>query len=410
MKLTVIAFRNIRRNRRRSLLSGSAIALATMFITLMFSVLAGMMNDYRANVVRYVTGHVRIRNAEYDRNEELNPLHLSISGYQEVAARLEREEGVRVAAPRIRLHTALYRDEEVHGGVGLGLDFARERELMRVEESLEQGRIPAAGRQEMLLSAGLAEELGVMVGDRLTLLAKNKYLGLSGMTFAVTGIVRFPVAVFNDSFFLLPIDTAGRFLKMSGEATELLVLLDDPGQAEGFAARADALLQEMGRTSARARPWTGIGRLYSFVQLAGTAYDFIALVFFILGSTVIVSTTMMVIYERMREIGTVAAMGMTPGEIVRLFFLEALFIAVMAAAAGSLAGIAITIPLTRTGVDLSGPMQGMSFEVSSVLHPQLNLRSTLFVFLFSVAISSLASFIPSRRAARIEPVDALRAV
>ncbi|MBN1836697.1 MAG: ABC transporter permease, partial [Spirochaetales bacterium] len=218
------------------------------------------------------------------------------------------------------------------------------------------------------------------------------------------------VAMFNESFFLLPIDTAGAFLKMPGEATELLVLLNDPDQLDAFAARANLLLQELGRSSLQAQPWVRISRMYSFVKMADTAYNFVALVFFILGSTVIVSTTMMVIYERMREIGTVAAMGMTPGEIVRLFFLEAFFIALMAAAAGSLAGIGITIPLSRTGVDLSGPMEGMSLEVSAVLYPQLNLRSTLFVFLFSVAIGSLASFVPSRRAARIEPVEALRAV
>jgi putative ABC transport system permease protein len=314
------------------------------------------------------------------------------------------------AAPRIRLQTALYRDDEIFGGIGLGVDFAREQALMRVEESLQQGRLPAPGSREMLLSAGLAEELGVTAGEKLTLLAKNKYMGLSGMTFSVTGIAAFPVAVFNDSFFLLPIDTAARFLKMSGEATEVLVLLEDLDEADSFALRANELLKEMNRDSVGARPWVGIGRMYGFVQIADTAYQFIALVFFILGSTVIVSTTMMVIYERMREIGTVAAMGMTPNEIVRLFFLEAFFIAVLAAAAGSLAGIGITIPLSRVGVDLSGPMEGMSFEISEVLYPQLNLRSTLFVYLFSVAVSSLASFIPSRRAARIEPVEALRAV
>ncbi|MBN1834919.1 MAG: ABC transporter permease, partial [Spirochaetales bacterium] len=221
MKLAVIAFRNIRRNRRRSVLSGSAIALATLFITLMFSILAGLMQDYRSNIVRYSTGHVRIRDAEYDANEQLNPLHLSVAGYEELIARLEAEGGIRAVAPRIRLQTALYRDGEVYAGIGLGVDFARERELMRVEEALEEGRLPGAGRKEMLLSAGLAEELGVAAGDKLTLLAKNKYMGLSGMTFAVTGIARFPVAMFNESFFLLPIDTAGAFLKMPGEATEL---------------------------------------------------------------------------------------------------------------------------------------------------------------------------------------------
>ncbi|MCK5008629.1 MAG: ABC transporter permease, partial [Spirochaetales bacterium] len=78
MKLGRIAFRNIRRNKRRSLLSGTAITVATMFITFMFSLIAGMLGDFESNLVRYVSGHVRIRNVEYDENEELNPLHLSV--------------------------------------------------------------------------------------------------------------------------------------------------------------------------------------------------------------------------------------------------------------------------------------------------------------------------------------------
>jgi len=410
MNLARIAFRNIRRNKRRSLLSGTAVAIATMAITFLFSYIAGFLGDYESNIVRYMTGHVRIRNVEYDENEQLNPLHLSVTGYEEVVQRLEAEPEAAAVVPRTRFFTAIYRNDRTYNGVGLGVDFEREAEVMKVQEALEQGRLPQMGRKEMLLSAGLAGELDLGVGGKLTLLTKNKYMGMSGMTFTVSGIVRFQVAGFNESFFLVPIDTAARFLKMSDEATEVLVVLKDSGKAETFARKAQGILAAMGRDNLSAQAWTKVGIIYGMIRYARNVYDIFALVFFLLASTVIINTTMMVIFERMREIGTVAAMGMTPQEIVRLFFLEAFYIGAIAAFVGVMLGVAITLPLSRTGIDFSAVMEGVDFEIGSILYPRLNIRSTVFVFFYSTAIASLASFIPSRRAAKIEPVEALRAV
>ena len=410
MKLGRIAFRNIRRNKRRSLLSGTAITIATMFITFAFSLITGMLGDYESNIVRYVSGHVRIRNVEYDENEELNPLHLSVTDYEEVVRRMEAEPEVKAVVPRTRFFTAIYRKDRTYNGMGLGVDFERENSVMKIQEALEQGRLPQMGQKEMVLSAGLAEELDLGLGEKLTLLTKNKYMGMSGMTFTVTGIVRFPVAGFNESFFLVPIDTTARFLKMSNEATEVLIVLNDSKRVDEFAEKAAGILSSMGRNNLSAQPWTKIGIASGYMQYARTAYDVIALVFFLLASTVIVNTTMMVIFERMREIGTVAAMGMTPREIVRLFFLEAFYIGAIAAFIGVLLGIGITIPLSKTGIDLTQSMEGVSLEISGVIYPQLNIRSTVFVFFYSTIIASAASFIPSRRAAKIEPVEALRAI
>jgi putative ABC transport system permease protein len=410
MKLARIAFRNIRRNQRRSLLSGTAILIATMFITLMFSLIAGMLGDLESNVVRYLSGHVRIRHREYDENEQLNPLHLSVSEYEEVLGRMEADEEVMAAVPRTRFFTAIYRNDRTYGGLGFGVDFEREKKVMKIQDALEQGRLPRTGQKEMVLSAGLAEELELGVGEKLTLLTKNKYLGMSGMTFTVTGIVRFLVAGFNESFFLLPIDTTARFLKMSEEATEVLVVLNDSNRVDEFAEKTKGILAGMDRDNLSVQVWTRVGFAAGYMKFARSAYDVIALIFFILASTVIVNTTMMVIYERMREIGTVAAMGMTPKEIVRLFFLEAFYIGAIAAFMGVMLGIGITIPLSKTGIDLTQSMQGVDMEINPVVYPQLNIRSTVFVFFYSTIIASLASFIPSRRAAKIEPVEALRAV
>jgi putative ABC transport system permease protein len=353
---------------------------------------------------------VRIRNIEYDENEQLNPLHLSVANYDGVIRELESEEGVVAVVPRTRFFTAIYRNDQTYGGVGLGVDFEREKAMMKIQNSLEQGRLPQAGERQMLLSAGLAEELELMVGEKLTLLTKNKYMGMSGMTFTVTGIVRFQVAGFNESFFLMPIDTAARFLKMDNEATEVLVMLEDTKLVDAFAEKAAGIVSNLGRDELSVLAWTKVGMIYGLIRYAQNIYDIFALVFFLLASTVIINTTMMVIYERIREIGTVAAMGMTPREIVRLFFLEAFYIGAIAAFVGVLIGMGIIIPLSRTGIDLSGAMEGVSFEIGSIIYPQLSIRSTVFVFFYATIIASLASLIPSRRAAKIEPVEALRSV
>jgi len=410
MRLAGLAFRNIQRNRRRSLLSGAAIGVAALAIVFMFALKEGMIEDIAGNVFKYVTGHLRIRHAEYDANEELNPLHLRIEDSSRLLAQLERRGEIAAAVPRIPFFTAFYRGERTVNGYGLGVDFRREAGVMDLDRMLQAGGYPEAGARQAVLSVGLAEELGLGVGGKVTLLTKNMYLGMSGMTLQVTGLVRLPVAGFNNRLFLLPLDTAQSLLKMGDSVTEILILLQDRGALEPEAAALNHLLAAGGRQDLAATAWTRLGSWYSLIRYTDAAYNLMALFFLVLGTTVIINTTMMVVYERMREIGTVSALGMTQGQIVRLFFLEAFFIGAIASLSGTLLGIGITVPLSLHGLDISKLSEGMSLEVSNVLYPRLNWKSTLLVFLYAVTVASLASLFPSLRATRIEPVEALRRV
>jgi len=190
--------------------------------------------------------------------------------------------------------------------------------------------------------------------------------------------------------------------------TDILVRLDTSRQIPRYQEELGSLLSRMGRDDLSVSDWKSSNLLFTFFSMVDVMYAMIGLIFFILASTVLINTTMMVIYERMREIGTVAALGLTGKEIVRLFFYEAAMIAVIGSLAGGLAGILITLPLSRTGFDMSSAMEGVSLEMSYIVKPRLNAFSTVFVFIYSAAVASAASFIPSRRAAKIEPVEALR--
>lgn len=431
MKLWRIALRNVARNKRRSLLSGSAIAVATLSVVLMFSLLGGMLGDLVSTTLTYDSGHARIRHAEYGRYETLSPVHLAVTGAGTLAARLQELPQVTGVLPRVRFAGAIYREDRNHGAFGLGLDFAREIEVARARlpqmsgsgagaASLEEfarawqlavhgGSLPRAGERELLIGAALAEELGLAVGDKLTILTRTALLSTQAWTFTVSGVIGFPIGGMR-RLLLAPLDVVQRFLKLSAGdgVTEILLYTGSEEEVPALTAALAGALPE-GDPGLAVQAWSETNPLFSMMLVATRVYDFIALFFFLLATTVIVNTTMMVVFERMKEIGTIAALGMTGTQISRLFFLEALFIGMAAALAGVALGCAIVLPLSQVGLDYSAAMEGVELNMSDVLYPRLSVRSTLLVFGYSIAVSAAASYWPARKAARLQPVEALRA-
>ncbi len=406
MKLYRIAARNIRRNRRRSVLSCAAIAAAVAGIVFFSGYLKGMQGDLTGNLKTYYTGEIRVQHADYERYSYLNPLHLRIEDYRELIGEIETHEAVALLSPRIGFPAAIYRGEETHQAWGMGVDFDMERSFQDLDAHLMEGRVPEKGRNEVLLGTGLAREIGVGTGDKITVMATTMRRGTNAVTFLVTGLVRLPVQQLNRSWILAPLDRVQRLVRMGDSVSEILIKLEDGASAEKTASELKAdLAAELGF-----KTWQEGNTSYGFIKMAGMVYNFISLFFFVLASSVIVNTTMMVVFERVREIGTIGALGMTRGEIVRLFFLEALYLGVIGSGIGVVMGIGITVPLTFTGIDLSSALQGVSFEISNRIYPSVNPLLTALAFVYSVAIAGLTSLIPSGRAARIEPVEALRSI
>jgi putative ABC transport system permease protein len=414
MKLSTIAFRNISRNRRRSLLCIIAIAVAAMTIVVLFSLLAGMKADIAWNVQSFFTGQVRVRHKDFDEKEMLNPLHLRLETWRDLLRKIDGLEEETAAAPRIPFPAFLEPptvsdpDGLNTTAMGVGVDFQREMEFQKLDRYIREGRAPRTGEFEILLGASLARKLGKRVGDSVTLMTTTMRRGPNAATFTVSGIAAFNVAAMNESYFYIPLDRAQHILKMGDSVTEILVKFEERVPDRKAKELIAGIIGP--EDNAVARDWYELNLMVRWIEIAGISYNFMALIFFVLAGTVIANSIMMIIYERMREIGTIGALGMEGGEIVRLFFLEAFYMGLIGTAAGVLVGIALTAVLGVTGIDLSSGMQGVDFDISNIIYPRLNLKSTLLVFVYSMVISSVASLIPTRRAARIEPVEALRHV
>lgn len=406
MKLGRIALRNIKRNKKRSMLSVIATAIATFAIVFMFGYMEGLELDMKDMAFHYETGEIQIRNKKYD--DKIFSLDRAVDNYIGVMDKISMEYPQLELSPRLRFPSTVMKDDRTIVCFGIAVDFDREIKYLGLEEKLIEGVFPTKPR-EVLMGVGLAEELKLKVGDKFTPITMTRKGASSGITFKVTGLAKFPNGVYTNKTFISPLTDIPAILKMKGAVSE--ILLKNVGERSWFstADKLNDLLEETGFHDIEAIPWTEIGLSYGMIQMANISYTIMAIFFFILASSVIANTMLMVVFERRKEIGTITAMGMTDWEVVRLFFLEALCLGIIGAGFGVLLGVVVIIPLSITGMDLSSMGETVDFGTSWMIYPQLTLKSTLVVFLYSVFVASFISFFPSRSAAKVDPVVALRA-
>ena len=409
MKLSGIAFRNILRNKRRSLLSGSAIAVAAASIVFLFALLEGMKVDLAENIQTFYTGTVRIMNKDYEKNRKLNPIHLTVEDPDRITKIIREIKRQAEISERITFPSRIYIGNDYYNAMGMAVRFPEEIAFQKIENILSEGRFPDKGR-EVLLGAKLASKMNVGVGDKITALASTASRGSNAMTFEVTGLAVFPLHELTNTFFMIPLETGQKFLKMRNEVKEILVKYDETSDEEGrlFADQIYREAAEKGIEDIESAYWKDRNETFAMIEVADKIYMIFAFFFLLLGCSVVINTTMMVIYERTREIGMMKALGMKDSNIVRLFFLESFFIGLLASLAGVLTGAGISLVLNRTGINFQEMMEDIDFEVSTILYPVPTFKYGIIIFLYSSFIASISTFIPTLRANKIKTIDALK--
>jgi putative ABC transport system permease protein len=405
MKLGHIAVRNIKRNRKRSILSIIATALATFTIVFMFAYLEGMMNDMRNVSFNYDSGQILIRHIDWD--DKVVSLNRALDNYKSIISLLQKSNPEYIISPRLEFPGTIFDGDITYICSGVGVDFNLEEEYLSLEDRIIQGTIPANSR-EVLMGVGLAEELGLKVGDKFTPITMTRLGASTGITFKVSGLAKFSNPAFTNKTFLVSLEELPKMLRMDGAVTKIIIKGVREDSQYSQTDKINKMLIESG-SNARAIHWKDVGVMLQMMEMASVVYDIMAFFFFILASSVIGNTMLMVVFERKREIGTITAMGMTSLEVTRLFFLEALILGALGALLGIILGAALVIPLSIVGMDLSTYMGDVDFGISYIIFPQLTIKSTLIVFLYSVFVASFISFFPSRSASKVDPVVALRA-
>lgn len=415
-----MAFRNISRNRARTILSATAILFAVMLVATLNSYVSGLMGNMTHNLFMFDTAHVKIMNIDYVKEEKLMPLDLNVwgyeNGYKEVIEMTKGVNGVKQVMPRTKFFAYTRKNGKRVNLTGFALHPELEHPVNPLKEKIIKGKIFrkfAPGQYETVIGKGLVDELGVDVGDKITINTKNAQEGFGQMTFRISGIASYDVSMFDKNYFYIDLTTAARFLAMPDEVLELGIFIDNPNNAEKITEKINTILDTKEDNYLKAYAWQEqhdgqFGKFFDFYDIVMTVYF---LIFVVLASTVIINTVMMIIFERMREIGTIAAMGMRGGRIVQLFFFEAVIISTIGSFFGIVFGGIISYVFSQVGIDimkLTGG--GISWQLSERVYFTFSAGILIKSFLFGIAVASICAFFPARRAARIEPVEAMRGV
>jgi len=410
--LVKIAYRNIWRNMRRTLFCFTAVGIAVLFIVIYSSMIEGMIKSINETVQVYEVGHITVVSKQYEAESEYMPVQFPVSNgksWKDLAADIYKIQGVRAVLPRIAAMATL-QDSTLKHAVLWGLDIQNEMaannfNLTYRNDGLIEGRWPEKGANEIAIGRVFAQKSGLTVGDRLLFKTISAQYSEKFLRPVITGVFNFDYIKLDENYILMDIERLQNLLVLDEGTQSLVVYADDENQSGIIAAQMQNILGDGNViTQWKENYWVAV------LQSASSIYMIVFLVFIIVASFLIINTVVMIIYERIKEIGMMGCLGMTRAEIVRVFFFESIFLAAFGALAGVTIGGVITWILSNYPIRFMEQF-GSTFSempMSNAIFFQFSPVILLQAWLMGVVVASIFTLIPSLKSAFVEPVEALR--
>jgi putative ABC transport system permease protein len=413
-----LAKKNLFRSKVRTSVSIIAIAIAIIAVTFARGLISGMIESYFINHINYQAGHIRIVDKEYKLKERLLSLNYPVDGFEQEGIALMTEElklveGVEQVIQRLKFGAVVSQEDELVRMMGWGVNPAEEIKFTKIDKEIMEGRMIQLGNKEVVMGAGLLKKLKREVGDKVTILYTNPFGSFKGSTFVIVGKIQSPLKLINDNIFYLPLDQAQRILEMPDQVTELLLIIPDYRKADLILPALNELFireDKIGKYSLQI--WNKDYEFIELFEIAIRMYNFIYVFIIILACFVLIDTLIMIINERTREIGMMAALGLKSREILYLFTMEGFMIGVLGSFMGVIIGGIITKVFSIIGIDYTKAMEGVAEDIlmESIYYTVFSLENLIFCFILGVIVVTIACIIPARMAARLEPTEALRQI
>lgn len=405
-----LALKNLRRNRRRTLLTATVMAFGVLLYVFSNSLYAGFEVDSIKSLVKHETGEVSLTAPGYWKEREDLPLTPVIPDASRVAERARQVPGVAGAVPRVVFEAVVNNGVDELPVKAVGTDPRQDSSVLALQEGVESGRYLESGREEAVLGRGVADLMDLQVGDTFTLILRNRGTSFEAVDLTVAGILNTPDAVVNEGFVYLPLDIAQRLTGLGTAATEILVA----GRG-GYAAAPllrDRLASGLSQTgpSLDFHTWeTAASAVLEMSKSKQSAMGLIVGFIIVLAGLGVTNNVLLAGFERTREIGTLRALGLTEAQVIRVFMLEGLGVGFLGGLLGAFAGVLAVAYLVLVGLDFSRVFAGSDFRLPVLaVRGVWNLSTILATWAAATVFSYLISYFPARSAGRLDPATALR--
>lgn len=399
------------RYKRRTLLTTSLVAIGVVFVLVFISVSGSFKGMMIGQITDSFLGHVQIHKKGYVASLDSLPLTMNlgtkalgkvekaISETPEIEAYSKRIKfggmfSNFVETTNVRLN-GVYPEDEFKT-VPLFLSRIREG-----KKNIKPG--------EILVPELLAKGMKVKVGDTVVIIATNRDGSVNGKQFQVGGILESVLGPGGRDGYI-HIDDAAEVLRMDSlEISEIAIRLKDfDGLHSVFDGLTDKLgneLNKQGKPAFEVHTWEKLSPFYNIARMIDVMTFFIKLMLIAIVLVSIMNVMVTAVYERIREIGTIAAIGTLPSKIVAMFLIEGLSLGLFGAVVGDILGIAVISALNAAKLTFDfGRQKGL------LLSPSISLQDILTISIIVIIISVLASLQPAYKASRMNPIDALRHV
>ncbi|MFC2076277.1 ABC transporter permease [candidate division KSB1 bacterium] len=410
-KLIKIGARNLLRYKRRTLLTLALICIGMIFFLVFMAIAGSFKNIMISQITDSFLGHMQIHQRGYLAAIETLPLHLNIppdkiTGVEEI---LNRTEGIEAYSKRVKFGAGFSNFKETTNIRINGVDPESEFRtcpllLSRLIEEEKETGILVPGK--ILVPVLLAKGMGVKVDDTVVLVATNRDGSVNGKTFIVSGILESATGPGGRDGYI-HIDDARELLRITGdEVSEFAIRVAEFDRIDGIHERLTSLLagasDQKGKPGVDVQNWEKLSPFSNVADMIDTMSIFLRILLISIVLISIMSVMIMAVYERVREIGTIAAIGTLPSRILSLFMIEGFLLGMVGAAVGSGAGslLVYVLNLSKVSVDFG------RYE-NIVLAPVVSGTELITTSVLVVAVAVIASLQPAWKASRLEPIDAL---
>ena len=404
-----ISYRNLKRNSRRTILTSSLITLGVIFV-LVYSALAGSFKSYMVGqITDSMLGHIQIHKKGYVASVDNLPLDKNLNDKQ-----IKKIEEFIVDNPLVESYSyrikfgAMFSNFVSSTNIRLNAVNPKDEftTLPLLKSRLNGTKDGALKKGEILVPELLAKGMKVKKGDTIVLVANNQNGSVNGINLKVAGVVtQISGPGGRDGY--IHLDDAKKILRIKGvEVSEIVVRLKDVSmlpKMQKSLKPLSTILNKQDKPAFEVHTWTKLSPFYNIVKMLDLMNLSIKIILISIVLISILNVMIMSVYERIKEIGTIAAMGTPPSTIVKLFLAEGFMLGVLGAVLGSFLSFVIVKVLQISNITYSFGKQS-----DLILNPVLSVQEIISIGLVVIVISLIASISPAIKASKLDPVEALR--
>jgi putative ABC transport system permease protein len=414
-----IALRNILRHKRRTLLSAITIAAGLVMLIIFDSLMSGVDRASLENMVNLTDGSLKIYSKDYAAEKMAYPLKYGIDNLGAVRDSIKKLPEIQGITPRLSFLSEIIGPSQTLRIVGSVIQPETDGQVFTLSKYIVTGRFFSSNSaNEIILGKKLAGDLGVTIGDTIMLAANTRFEAHNANDFEVVGLLETAAPSLNENGVFITFQAADSFLDTKGLVTEL-VLHIPWSKAENIRTYLTRINQTRDKLNTRFPSLTtntfydANGNFIEMMAGKSKVQSLIAFIILLIGAVGIVNTVLMSVYERIREVGVLRALGLQPGQIRTMFLYEGMLIGFAGSIIGILTGFLINIWLVYTGLNATALMKNFDasqLPIWGIFYGQWNIKTFVAAFILGIVISALAAVFPARKAAKISPRECLKFV